>query len=107
MATPTLSAVATVARAWWREGRPHKIDSLRARIAALWTDPFVSVRVAIINVPPLTLFVRLEIRDASGNVTNTVTRSATKDDLDNTIVEDFADIEDDTQTSMRDRGEVA
>lgn len=106
MATPTLGEVATVARQWWRAGRPRRLDLLRARIAALWTDPFVSVRVAILNVPPLTLFVRLEIRDALGNVTQTITRNATKDDLDNTIPDDFGDIQDDTQSSMRDRGEV-
>jgi hypothetical protein len=106
VAAPTLADVATVARQWWRAGRPRRLDLLRAQIAALWTDPFTSVRVAIINVPPLTLFVRLEIRDAAGNVTQTITRSATKDDLDNTIADDFADIRDDTQSSMRDRGEV-
>jgi hypothetical protein len=106
MAAPTLAEVATVARQWWRQGRPRRLDVLRARICALWSDPFTSVRVAVINVPPLTLFIRLEIRDANGNVTQTVTRSATKDDLDNSVPEDFADIQDDTQSSMRERGEA-
>jgi len=107
VAAPTLAQVAAVARQWWRAGgRVRRLDELRARIAALWTDPFCSVQVAIINVPPLTLAVRLVIRDVDGNVLNTITRTATKDDLDNTIAEDFADVRDDAQATMRERGEV-
>jgi len=76
---------------------------LRARVAALWTDPRTSVRISIVNVPPWTLTVELETRNASGVVINTVTRSATKADLDNTIVEDFDDIVDDTSSSAIER----
>jgi hypothetical protein len=106
MAAPTLQDVAQVARQWWRGPRPRRIDLLRAQICSLWTDPLTSVQVAIVNVPPLTLFVRLIVRDAGGNVLQTITRSATKDDLDASIPEDFGDIRDDSQSSMRDRGEI-
>ena len=103
MAAPALAAVAAIARTWWRQGKPHRVDVLRARIAALWTDPRVSVRVEIVNVPPWTLTVQLEVRNAAGAVVNTVTRSATKDDLDATLAEDFEDIVDDTQSTARER----
>lgn len=106
MALPTLGQVRTVGVAWWRGGRPHKLDLLRAQLAALCTDPLTSVRVRVVDLPPLTLQVQFEQRDGSGNVVQTVTRSATKDDLDALVNVDFGDIRDDLASSMRERGEV-
>jgi len=105
MPVPTLAEVKAVAAAWWREpGRP-RIDVLRARLAALCTDPFTSIRAAIVNVPPWTLFVRYEQRDASGAVLNTITRSATKDDLDALVAREFYQICDDDNRTPEERGD--
>lgn len=103
MAAPTLQQVAAVARQWWRQGRPRNIDLLRARVAALWTDPRSSVQVVLIAGPPVALAFRLEQRDANGVVINTATRTATKDDLDPNVADDFDDIQDDGQSSARER----
>lgn len=103
MAAPTLQEVRAVARQWWRQGRPRNIDLLRARIASLWTDPRTSVQVTLVNVPPVTLTITLEQRNVAGVVINTATRTATKDDLDPNIVDDFDDIQDDSQSSARER----
>lgn len=103
MAAPTLQEVRAVARQWWRQGRPRNIDLLRARIAALWTDPRTSVQVTLVNVPPVTLTITLEQRNVAGVVVNTATRDATKDDLDATVADDFDDIRDESQTSARER----
>lgn len=103
MAAPTLQEVRAVARQWWRQGRPRNIDLLRARIAALWTDPRTSVQVTLVNVPPMTLTVTLEQRNQAGVVVNTATRTATKDDLDPNVTDDFDDIQDDAQASARER----
>jgi hypothetical protein len=107
MAAPTLAAVRAVAVAWWRGPRPRRLDDLRARIAALWTDPRATVRVSIDNVPPLTLTITFELYDALGNVTNTVVRSATKADLDNTQPDDFDAVVDDSATTLLDRTQAS
>jgi len=106
MSAPTTDQLALAVAAWWSAGRPYKLDELRAQLAALVTDPLTSVRANVTSSPSLAIVIHIETGDELGNVTDTTAQSVTQDDLGSTVADDFADIIDDSQTSMRQRGQV-
>lgn len=76
MAVPTLAEIRAIVIAWWREpGRP-KLDDLKARIAAAWTDPRAALSIRIVDIPiqGLAIVAELRIHDVNGNTVQTVTR---------------------------------
>lgn len=77
MALPSLAEIRSIAIDWWREpGRP-KLDVLKARIAAIWTDPRSSLSIEIVDVPVqgLSLVAELRVYDVDGKQIQSITRS--------------------------------
>lgn len=108
MAAPTIAAIRATVVAWWREPGQPRLDVLRARIAALWTDGGASIRIRLVNSAGVwSVVAELETRNADGTVT-TVSRTWTPTSTDmQARIETLADVIDDLGTSPRQRADLA